>query len=51
MRDMMEQFVNGILTREQVMESLRIDQFRLYELRSSYLAARAAGASAAWLPG
>ena len=40
-RDTMEQFVNGTLTRGQAMDSLRIGQSRLYELQSSYLAARA----------
>ena len=50
-RDTMEQFVNGTLTRGQAMDSLRIGQSRLYELRASYLAARAAGAASSWLPG
>ena len=50
-RDTMEQFVNGTLTRGQAMDSLRIGHSRLYELRTSYLAARAAGAASSWLPG
>ena len=50
-RDTMEQFVNGTLSRNQAMDSLRIGQSRLYELHASYLAARAAGAASSWLPG
>ena len=50
-RDTMEQFVNGTLSRDQAMDSLRIGRSRLYELRASYLAARAAGAASSWLPG
>lgn len=50
-RDTVKQFVEGTLSREQAMESLQIGQSRLYDLRSSYLAARAAGLEGAWLPG
>ena len=50
-RDTVKQFVEGTLSREQAMESLQIGQSRLYDLRSSYLAARAAGLESAWLPG
>ena len=49
-RDTLEQFVAGILSREQAMESLQIGHSRLYKLRASYLAARASGAAAAWKP-
>ena len=47
----MEQFVNGTLSRDQAMDSLRIGRSRLYELRASYLAARAVGAASSWMPG
>ena len=39
----MMQFVTGAITREQAMESLQVGRSRLYDLRTSYLAARAAG--------
>ena len=42
-RDTVKQFVAGSVTREQAMESLQIGQSRLYDLRTSYLAAKAAG--------
>ncbi len=39
------------MTIEQACESLGMGKTRLYELRSSYLAARAAGKDAVWRPG
>ena len=50
-RDTVKQFVAGSVTREQAMESLQIGQSRLYDLRTSYLAAKAAGDGEAWEPG
>ena len=50
-RDTVKQFVEGRLSREQAMESLQIGQTRLYDLRTSYLSARAEGREATWLPG
>lgn len=50
-RDTMMQFVTGAITREQAMESLRIGKTRLYDLRTSYLAARAEGKGDEWTPG
>lgn len=40
-RDTVMQFVTGAITREQAMESLQVGRSRLYDLRTSYLAARA----------
>jgi hypothetical protein len=51
LRDTLEQFVSGSLSREQAMASLQIGSSRLYELRTSYLAARAAGLASTWSPG
>lgn len=50
-RDTMMQFVTGAITREQAMESLQIGKTRLYDLRTSYLAARAEGKGDDWTPG
>ena len=50
-RDTVKQFVAGSVTREQAMESLQIGQSRLYDLRTSYLAAKAAGDGETWEPG
>lgn len=50
-RDTMMQFVTGAITRDQAMESLQIGRSRLYEMRTSYLAARAAGKVDEWMPG
>ncbi len=50
-RDTMMQFVTGAITREQAMESLQIVKSRLYDLRTSYLAARADGKGDFWEPG
>ena len=50
-RDTVKQFVEGSLSREQAMASLQIGRTRLYDLRTSYLSARAEGREAAWLPG
>ena len=49
-RDTVMQFVDGSMTREQAMESLSVGKTRLYELRTSFLAARAAGKSDMWEP-
>ena len=49
-RDTVMQFVDGAMTREQAMESLSVGKTRLYELRTSFLAARAAGKSDMWEP-
>ena len=50
-RDTVNLFVAGSGTREQAMESLQIGQSRLYDLRTSYLAAMAAGNGETWEPG
>ena len=50
-RDTVKQFVAGLVTRQQAMESLQIGQSRLYDLRTSYLAAMAAGNGETWEPG
>lgn len=50
-RDAMARFVGGELSRDQVLEELRIGKTRLYELRGSFLAARAAGKACDWTPG
>lgn len=50
-RDTVMQFVAGEITREQAMESLRVGRSRLYDLRTSYLAARAEGRGDTWAPG
>ncbi len=50
-RDTMMQFVTGAITRQQAMESLQVGQSQLYALRTSYLAARAAGRGDGWAPG
>ena len=50
-RDTMMQFVTGSITREQAMESLQIGKSRIYDLRTSYLAARAQGKGDSWTPG
>ena len=50
-RDTVKQFVAGSVTRQQAMESLQIGQSRLYDLRTSYLAAMAAGNGETWEPG
>lgn len=47
-RDTVMQFVDGSMTREQAMEALGVGKTRLYELRTSFLAARAAGEADAW---
>lgn len=49
-RDTVVQFVDGSMSREQAMASLGIGKTRLYELRTSFLAARAAGTADAWEP-
>ena len=50
-RDTVMQLVAGSVTREQAMEDLQIGKTRLYELKASYLAARASGAGDKWAPG
>ena len=50
-RDTVQQFVAGEIDRHQAMESLQIGKSQLYELRTSYLAARAAGKGDEWVPG
>lgn len=50
-RDTMEQFIAGTMSREQAMESLKIGKSQLYALRTSYLAARASGRGLDWAPG
>ena len=50
-RDTMQQFVAGDIDRHQAMESLQIGKSQLYELRTSYLAAKAAGKGDEWVPG
>ena len=50
-RDTVMQLVAGSITREQAMESLEIGKTRLYELKASYLAARAKGLDGQWMPG
>lgn len=42
-RDTVMQFADGSMAREQAMSSLGVGRTRLYELRGSFLAARAAG--------
>ena len=50
-RDTVKQFVAGLVTWQQAMESLQIGRSRLYDLRTSYLAAKAAGDGETWEPG
>ena len=50
-RDTVMQLVAGSVTREQAMEDLQVGKTRLYELKASYLAARASGAGDKWAPG
>ena len=50
-RDTVQQFVAGEIDRHQAMESLQIGKSQLYELRTSYLAAKAAGKGDEWAPG
>lgn len=49
-RDTLEQFVSGRITRFQAMDSLQIGKSQLYELKTKYLAARAEGKSDIWVP-
>lgn len=50
-RDTVQQFVAGEIDRHQAMESLQIGKSQLYELRTSYLAAKAEGKGDEWAPG
>ena len=50
-RDTVQQFVAGDIDRHQAMESLQIGKSQLYELRTSYLAAKATGKGDEWVPG
>ena len=45
-RDTVMQLVAGAITFAQAMESLQVKKTRLYELKASYLAARAVGKGA-----
>ena len=49
-RDTVMQFAEGSMTREQAMDSLGVGKTRLYELRTSFLAAKASGKADAWEP-
>ena len=49
-RDTVMQFAEGSMTREQAMDSLGVGKTRLYELRTSFLAAKASGMAGAWEP-
>ena len=49
-RDTVMQFIDGSMTREQAMSSLGVGKTRLYELRTSFLAARGAGEADSWEP-
>ncbi|MFZ4398142.1 MAG: hypothetical protein ACOYOU_21215 [Kiritimatiellia bacterium] len=49
--DVLKQVCEGTLSAKQACESLGVAKTRLYELRSSYLKARAEGNVEAWLPG
>ena len=49
-RDTVMQFADGSMTREQAMDSLGVGKTRLYELRTSFLAAKASGMADAWEP-
>lgn len=44
-------FVSGKFSRDLAMEELQIGKTRLYELRGSFLAAKAAGKASEWTPG
>ena len=50
-RDTVMQLTAGTITFAQAMESLQVKKTRLYELKASYLAARAAGKGGEWMPG
>ena len=50
-RDVMSRFVEGALSRDQAMQELQVGKTRLYELRGTFLAARAVGRAGEWLPG
>lgn len=50
-RDTLSQFVSGSISREQAMESLQIGRSRLYELKTSFLAAKSSGHADEWTPG
>ena len=50
-RDTLKQFVAGEIDRFQAMDSLRIGKSQLYELKTSFLAAKSAGRADEWAPG
>lgn len=50
-RDTLKQFVAGEIDRFQAMDSLRIGKSQLYELKTSFLAAKSAGKADEWEPG
>lgn len=49
-RDTLEQFVSGQITRFQAMDSLQTGKSQLYELKAKYLVARAEGKGDVWVP-
>ena len=50
-RDTVKQLVAGDIGFAQAMDELQVGKTRLYELKSSFLSARAAGAVDTWVPG
>ena len=50
-RDTVMQLVTGEIEFAQAMAELQVGKTRLYELKASFLAARAAGAADSWVPG
>lgn len=50
-QEVMSQFIAGALSRDQAMEELQVGKTRLYELRGTFLAARASGRTGEWRPG
>ena len=50
-RDTVKQLVAGDIGFAQAMDELQVGKTRLYELKSSFLSARAAGAADTWVPG
>jgi len=50
-RDTMMQFTDGAIDALAAMEDLAIGRTRFYELRASFLAAKASGKADAWVPG
>lgn len=50
-RDTVKTFSEGVITLQQALMELGIGKTRLYELRTSFLAAKARGESDIWMPG